>query len=255
MLHLNQLKGLPLNPSKKSPTGLRKKPEYLIARSQLRGPWVRSHSIFDGIQAKLQRTSTWTLNSQVVLTGKAGLQDSASLSTCFGTFPATVEVATHSFLFVHLSLLKRKLPKVKRLRGILQLMSACPIILSFQECTFGTCEATSLWQLYISITQSLGIFLLPWRSISSMCLRPVTGRVLSEYQSCLIYDMRSNIYHPPSFFPSQLAKRPSMHPSAEITIGFPSFVAHMALMLILTNFLGSSWSYPFLRRWDEDDLL
>ena len=48
-----------INQSKKSPTGpterTPKKPEYLITRSQLRGPLVRSHSIFDGLIAKNQR--------------------------------------------------------------------------------------------------------------------------------------------------------------------------------------------------------
>ena len=56
--------------SKKSPTGptkepTPKKPEYLIARSQLteRGPLVRSHSIFDGLN---QNTSMILLMEEIL---------------------------------------------------------------------------------------------------------------------------------------------------------------------------------------------
>ena len=48
----NPLMYLPTFGSKKSPTGPTERtpePEYLTARSQLRGPLVRSHVIFDGL--------------------------------------------------------------------------------------------------------------------------------------------------------------------------------------------------------------
>ena len=82
------------------------------------------------IQAKLQQrsqdeymNSSW-FNGQIKFSlENLHLQKLSEREHLFATFPASVEAATHSFLFAHLSLLKRKLPKAKRLRGILQLMS------------------------------------------------------------------------------------------------------------------------------------
>ena len=67
MDHVQQLKANVLYVSKKYPTGPTErppKPEYLIAHSiLLRGPLVRSHSIFDGMyletpQVEVKITST-----------------------------------------------------------------------------------------------------------------------------------------------------------------------------------------------------